>query len=334
MSNSNETGKMKSTDMYLKNIKATLDANSIKKKKLPLIQQLNESNSKQLSLPWFDDVGLQSSSLVKGSLFSACSRGKRELRENVAIPMQGNLIARVTGAELRQDEATILAKLIDLTKNQPLTERFYFYPGVLLSQLNWSTSSSNYAKLYNSLSLMRGTVITIAKIIDNQQLVHLQAKTLLAELDAKISIPNSGRNRDQWSIQLEPTLAELYQRNNVTLFDWDIRYKITKTKSDVALWLFSYLTEFDEPKPIPLSFLRTISGLGNMSTGAANQAFKRGCEILISCGFLEKYILKDGLLLVKRLKPQRKIGNKSSTPNHPNVNKTPSTDDFNEEFKE
>lgn len=313
----------------LQNIKNTAEKKREENKKLPLKQQLQRAN--QLPLPWFDDVGLQSSTFVRGSVFSArSSKIPRALRNNEPTPLAGNLVAIVTGAELRQDDATILAKFIDLTKDIPLGETYQFYPGALLADLGWSSSKNGYAKLYESLSFMRSTQITIIEETEDGKKYLLEPKSILRHLKAERSKDKSERKRDLWAIQLEPGLADLYQRENVNLFAWEMRKRISDTRSDLALWLFSYLNEFAEPRPMPVAYLANLSGLSDMEPRAITQAFKRACDQLQTCEYLESHNIKNGILAVRKKNSAKRISEKS----HADDKKKPPADDggFSEEL--
>lgn len=291
------TGSAKDIAKHLESIKQRGIMHAKAHQARPLVEQLRSST--QLDLPWFDDAGLQSSPLVSCSLFTARSgRVKRVYRKDDVIEMPKPYMATIRGEELRQDEASILACLVNLTKNQSLNDEYGFKPGYLLAKLNWSDGKKSYAHLFDSLTRLRGTLVTVINTEEGSDPPLFETKTLLADFSGGL-----GKD-DLWVVRLDEKLSCLYSRDKVTVFDWNMRITISATGSNVALWLFSYLSEFSTPRGMPIEFLLRRSGLDDLSLSAGTQNIKRGCQILVKCEFLKSFSIKNGVLFVS-LMPSR-----------------------------
>ena len=222
---------------------------------------------------------------IRSGLFSVRNTENRLSLQKMSIASLSNYQITYTGQELQQDDLSVWISLINLVRNQPISEYVLFSGYSLIKDLGWRMHSESYARARESITRLCGTGIEIGT--NNNETTYtgsLIQEYRLNKQDAKGAV--------RWMIRFEPRVSALFSEDTTTLLDWEMRQKIG-TRATVAQWLHSFYSSHSESIPLTVAKLYELCRSGD-SLSSFRRNMKNALNRLVDIGFLADFsIVKD-----------------------------------------
>jgi hypothetical protein len=261
---------------------------------------------KQLKL-WHEDMRGISKRLSASALFAV--RDKRMPRERhtdrVVASLQ-NVSMKYSGVELDQDDHLVFMQLVHFARKEPLGVTVRITGRAALKELGWDTSKESYDRLRDSYKrLLEGTVYIDVDMVGQKGRKKLYGAHLLNAVTADELMADTPQA--EWTIKLNPDLANLLTGDEMTMIEWVRHYKL----SPLARWLNSFYSTHESPLPYKAATLGSLCG----STQADERGFrfrlKKALEELKAGQFISEYTIgpkPSYLVSVKRLPVRAALG--------------------------
>lgn len=222
----------------------------------PLVQSINNLQSRrrqqeeiallqQLELPlWLDHQRGVPNGLLRSALFGAVARGQQAYmqRERIAS-LEGTEII-YTGLRLSQDHLSVWECLVHIAKAQQLGDKCVVSTYQVLKLLGKKDTGGNRQVLYKRLAELQATAIEV------QQGRYTYTGSLVSE-----AYRDDGAGRIV--ISLHPRIVALYQSDQFTKVNWDIRQTL---KRPLAKWLHGFYATHRNPLPMKVATLHRLCG--------------------------------------------------------------------------
>ena len=281
-------------NVALEKIKARSQAAGIRQ------QSAIEARVLQSVLPFWDDENRGvPNPFIRSGLFSVKNTDKRENIKKMRIASLSNYEIAYTGEDLQQDDLSVWMSLINLARNQPMSDSVLFTGYGLIKDLGWRMHSDTYKRIKESIERLKVTSIEIST--KNQKDGY--AGSLIREY-AWTAEDEKGNAR--WMVRFEPRVSSLFMEDTTTLLEWDTRKKIG-TRATVAMWLHSFYSSHREPIPLSVIKLhelcRSVDALSSFRRNIKNALTR-----LVDVGFLAKFHIENDIVHVhKKLRPKLTI---------------------------
>lgn len=173
-------------------------------------------------------------------LFAACSYS-RERSDCVELELQvnGKACATYVGPELRQDDALLLAALVNLTQDYRVGSQVGFAAEGLCDALWGHYNGPNRARLAQGIDRLT------------------RAKVRYPDLSFALVAEFSAEARGPWRIRLDPALLTLYGRARLTRLALPSRRQL---RQGLTTWLYGYVLSQRTLIPTGIERLRQLCG--------------------------------------------------------------------------
>lgn len=256
-----------------------------------------DSRILQTTFPFWDDSNRGvPNPFIRSGLFSVRTTAERKFIENMEVPSLSNYNISYTGQDLQQDDLSVWLSLINMARDQPMSEAVYFTGYQLVKDLGWRMHSESYKRAQESIKRLKVTGLEIASADKDSA----YSGSLIREYSwtAKDSDGNA-----KWMVSFEPRLSVLFLEDTTTLFEWETRKKIG-TRATVAQWLHSFYASHREPTPLPISKLYVLSRSEDKLPGF-KRTLKNALQKLVEVGFLKSFAIENDVVYVeKRMRPK------------------------------
>lgn len=184
----------------------------------------------QTALPFIsDDLRPVPSSFVRSGLFSVKTGAKRQYLNGAPVTSLSNFNIEYRGEELQQDDLSVWMALINMAKDQGLSQRVLFSGYSIIKDLAWSMHSTSYQRVKESIERMKVTGI---KIVSKDKKAAYSG-SLIREFAWDAEDPaNPGKTR--WMVTFEPGVAALFTEDATSTLHWEVR-KLIGTRASIAL---------------------------------------------------------------------------------------------------
>lgn len=247
--------------------------------------------SKPKFLPeWPEVQRAMPNEILRSALFNCRNRNipRMSMKEaEIAVIGDGQVFYR--GEELRQDDELVWMHLMHLIKKTALGECVEFTPYSFIKALGWPIKGQNYDRLRTCLSRMQATALRI-------QSRRLQSFVSISLIEKFISRNDRNENLSQWQVWIGKEMQLLFDDEFLTRVSWEMRRSLP---DGIASKLFGYWASHRNPYPVKIETLLKLCGT-NMQTKHFKTEMKKALDTLKVAGFLEKWELKDELVVVTR----------------------------------
>lgn len=261
-----------------------------------------ESRVLQAVLPfWDDDSRGVPNPFIRSGLFGVGTNVTREYIPSLPIASLSNYVVTYTGADLGQDDLSVWMSLINLARNQPMTDSIFFTGYKIIKDLGWRMHSDTYKRVQESIQRLKVTGLEISGA--NQD--HGYSGSLIREYGwaAKDASGNA-----KWMVKFEPRISILFMEDTTTLLAWKTRKKIG-SRAVLAQWLHSFYSSHREPLPMRVEKLFELCRSGD-SLSSYRRNIKNAFTKLVDVGFLSSFqIVGDTIHVQKLVRPKLVISN-------------------------
>ena len=248
-----------------------------------------ERLASQLPL-WHEKVRGLPNPMARSALFTVGNKTEPRLyyKSHKTIQTISGYVITYRGEELRQDDEDVYLQLVHLARNHPLGERVEFAAYGLLKELNWAKSSEGYERLRATLDRLQGTSLRIASQNPGEggyQGALIRKFAWKDDGDAPLT---------KWVVYLEPEIVKLFSPNGYTQVFWEQRLRL---KSSVAKYLHGYYASHEQPYPMKVATLQTLSGSRAARLTDFRKALRKALDLLVAERFLDGWSIDDGDLV-------------------------------------
>ena len=252
----------------------------------------------QTILPmWDDDNRGVPNPLIRSGLFSVKNTEKREYLPKLHIASLSNYDVSYTGQDLQQDDLTVWMSLINLARNQPMSDSVLFTGYQLIKDMGWRMHSDSYRRAKQSIERLKVTGIEIST--NNSDSAY--SGSLIREYAWTAS---DLKGNARWMVRFEPTVSMLFMEDTTTLLEWETRKSIG-TRATLALFLHSFYSSHRDPIPFKVEKLYELCRSGD-SLSSFRRNIKNALNKLVDVGFLTMFTIKEDTVHVQK-KPRPKL---------------------------
>lgn len=264
-----------------------------------LLRQRSEIEAKvmQSVLPlWDDEKRGVPNPFIRSGLFSVKNTETRIFMQKMPIASLSNYKVTYTGQELQQDDLSVWMSLINLARNQPMSDSILFTGYSLVKDLGWRMHSESYRRAKESIERLKVTGIEIST--NNNETAY--SGSLIREY-AWTAQDTKGNAR--WMVRFESRVSTLFMEDTTTLLEWETRKKIG-TRATVAQWLHSFYSSHRDPIPLTVEKLYELCRSGD-SLSSFRRNIKNALNKLVDVDFLANFsIINDAVHVQKKLRPK------------------------------
>ena len=264
-----------------------------------LLRQRSEIEARVLQavLPMWDDENRGvPNPFIRSGLFSVKTTTNREFMQKMPIASLSNYEVTYTGQDLQQDDLSVWMSLINLARNQPMSDSILFTGYALIKDLGWRMHSESYKRAQDSIERLKVTGIEIST--NNKETAY--SGSLIREY-AWTAKDVKGNAR--WMVRFEPRVSTLFMEDTTTLLEWETRKRIG-TRATVAQWLHSFYSSHREPIPLKVEKLYELCRSGD-SLSSFRRNIKNALNKLVDVEFLTTFsIVNDTVRVQKKLRPK------------------------------
>jgi len=251
-----------------------------------------EARVMQESFPWWDDEhrGVPNP-FIRSGLFSVRTTTKREYLPNLHVSSLSNYEINYTGQELQQDDLSVWLSLINLARDNKMSDKVRFTGYQLVTDLGWRMHSESYTRAKESIARLKVTGINITSKDSSEG----YSGSLIREY-AWADADDNGKTK--WMVRFEPRVSVLFMDDTTTMLEWETRNRIGP-RAAVAMWLHAFYSSHREPIPLAVSKLHELSQSGApLSTFRRN--LKTALDKLVDVGFLEDFKIVNDTVYLKK----------------------------------
>lgn len=243
---------------------------------------------------WDDENRGVPNPFIRSGLFSVKNTEKREFLQGLKIASSSLYDISYTGNELQQDDLSVWISLINLARNQPMSDQVLFSGYQLIKDLGWRMHSDSYRRAQESIQRLKVTGLEITSKNKEQGYSGSLIRDFgWAEMDEK--------GNARWMVRFESRISTLFLDDTTTLMEWETRKKIG-TRATLAQWLHSFYSSHKEPIPIGIAKLHEMCRSGD-TLSSFRRNIKNALEKLVTVEFLAGYTIQnDNVHVQKRVR--------------------------------
>lgn len=233
---------------------------------------------------------------IRSGLFSVKNSEARQYLQEAPIQSLSNYQVLYSGQELQQDDLSVWLALINLSRNNPMSDMVLFTGYQLIKDIGWRMHSDSYKRVRDSIQRLKVTGI---EILSGEKLQGYSG-SLIRDYGWE-NLDDKGNSK--WMVRFEPRLALLFQEDSTTLLEWEMRKKIG-SRATLALWLHSFYTSHRDPIPYKIEKLHQLCRSGD-TLSSFRRNIKNALAKLVDIEFLNSFdVINEFVQVQKRMKPK------------------------------
>lgn len=227
-----------------------------------------ESNVVQLPM-WPEAVRGVPNAALRSALFGAIKKGPRPYLERQEIHAQDGISIRYTGGRLDQGDLDVWETVLHLARVQALGNECRVTAYQLLKSLGKTDTGKNRVTLDKRLSRMKAT--------------GLDVKVGRYSYEGSL-IDEVYRDEDtrEYVIRLNPKLSTLFQADQFTQVDWEVRHALDG--KPLAQWLHGFYASHAQPFPVKVETLYKLCGSETVRMAHFRQDLRKAMDAVEIAG--------------------------------------------------
>jgi len=249
-----------------------------------------EGLSYPIKLPhWSESKCALPNGMLRSALFGAIRKGRRRFFRRELIASIDGIQIKYTGESLDQGDLDVYEAVLHHMRSENIGELHYVTGYSLLKIMGKTMTGKNREILHTRL----------IRLCANALELHQGDYTYIGSLIYDVY---KSRKTKEWAIVLNPNLWFLFEKNQFTLTDWNIRRKLSG--QPLAQWLYSFYATHAEPFSIKIETLRELCGSETELLKHFKEKLRKALDAVVKA-FKEaeqdfSYEIKDGLVYVKK----------------------------------
>jgi hypothetical protein len=237
--------------------------------------------------------------LIRTGLFNVRRSEPRAQLSNELIATYSNTMMLYSGEELRIKDEDVLMQIFHFQQRFMLGIAWEANGRDFLKSMHWTDGQRGYNELYDSLLRLSKGHLTLMRRNEKGEAESfvLEAGALLSEL----KVEHGGRaGPSRITISVNPKTEMLWKSMGYTLVNWEQRLTLN---GSLSRYLHRYYSSHQEPYPLKVATLRTLTGSTASTKGKFVQLLKDALQSLVDIDFLAAYwIDKADLVHVNRVR--------------------------------
>ena len=226
--------------------------------------QADEARGKTLPL-WPEMLRGVPNVALRSALFGAIKKGVRAYLERQQIHAQDGITVRYTGTRLDQGDLDVWETVLHLARVQDLSDECRVTAYHLLKMLGKTDTGGNREVLDKRLARLKATALD----------VKVGRYSYMGSLIDEVYKDEESR---EYIIRLNPKLRVLFEADQFTLVDWNVRHALDG--KPLAQWLHGYYASHAKPYPVNVATLLKLSGSENEDASSGRQKLRKALEAL------------------------------------------------------
>jgi hypothetical protein len=253
---------MKSLDEKLEEFK-TWAAN--KSSQLPTLERQQEpAKPAQVQLPiWPEAVRAVPNGFLRSALFGAIAKGRRRYIDGEQIAAIDGIEISYTGQRLDQGDLDVWQSVLHAVRVQALGSRCRVTSYALLKLMGKTDTGKNRATLHKRIERLRATALTIRQ-------------GRYSYIGGLIAWAAKDEQTQEWVIELDPRLRQMFAADQFTLLDWSVRHELDGRQ--LAQWLHGFYASHAKPLPMRMETLLKLAGSENDTPRSAQQKLRHALD--------------------------------------------------------
>jgi len=260
----------------------------------------NEINAKEvarvmqipypITLPEYpEDMRALPNGMLRSALFGAIGKGRRRAVEREPINAINGVEIIYTGWRLDQSDLDVYESVLHALRFDAMGERCRITTYSLLKIMGKKDTGGNRKVLYSSLARLRANAVEITQ----GRYTYMGGL-----LDGVLK----DKKTKELIITLNPTLRLLYEPDQFTLVDWEVR-KLLNSKS-LAQWLHVFYSSHAKPYPIRIETLHELCGSEMKEIRFFKVELRKALDAVVeafkAAGQIFSYEIKNNTVYVKK----------------------------------
>jgi len=227
--------------------------------------------------------------MLRSALFGAIGKGRRRALEREPINAINGVKIIYTGWRLNQSDLDVYEAVLHALRFDAMGERCRITAYKLLKIMGKKDTGDNRKILHACLARLCANAVELKQ----GRYTYMGGLLDWAAKDEKTK---------EWVIALNPTLRLLYEPDQFTWIDWEIR-KLLNSQS-LAQWLHAFYSTHAEPHPMRIETLLELAGTENKNSYSAKQKLIKALDAVVEAfkavGQKFSYEIHDNLVHVKK----------------------------------
>jgi len=227
--------------------------------------------------------------MLRSALFSAIRKGRRKFLNEVELAAINGVQVIYKGEQLDQSDLDVYESVLHALRTQEMGERYKITAYSLFKIMGKKNTGGNRKVLLSSLLRLKANAVVLK-----------QGKyTYIGSL---LDWALKNEDTKEWIIELNPTIRVLYEPDQFTLIDWEVRKALNG--QPLAQWLHGYYASHAEPHPIRIETLRKLCGSETEQLFHFKEKLRKALDAVVEAfkkvGQDFKYVIHNGFVYVKK----------------------------------
>ena len=239
---------------------------------------------------WGETARGMPNGFLRSALFGAIAKGRRRFFNREQIASIDGVEIFYTGERLDQGDLDVYESVLHLLREYDMGRECRVTSYELLKLMGQTDCGKNRITLQIRMERLRANAVRMKQ----------GDRTFIGGLID--SAYKDKRNNQEWVIILNPMLRELYEDNQFTKVDWEVRHALKR--SQLAQWLHGFYATHAHPYAIKVETFYRLCGSENKRISNFKIELKNSLDTLAkayeSQGQLFRYKIENGLVHVEK----------------------------------
>lgn len=238
---------------------------------------------------WPEPVRAVPNGFLRSALFGAIAKGRRRYMDAERIASLEGLTIFYTGQRLDQGDLDVWESVLHLARLQGLGEECRVTAYALLKMLGKTDTGKNRAVLEARLTRLNANALKITQ-------------GRYSYFGSLIQEAFKDEKTQEWVIVINPNIRPLFESDQFTQLDWEIRKALDG--KPLAQWLHGFYASHKKPYPMKIETLLQLSGSENITARSNRQKVRKSLHAVAAAASEQgqpfAYEITDGLVRVEK----------------------------------
>lgn len=262
-----------------------------------LLPQAQEPQPPPMLPSWPEAVRALPNAVLRTALFGAVAKGARRWIIEEQIAAMDGVEVSYSGQRLDQGDLDVWSTVLHVARRQALGTQCRATSYGLLKLMGKSDCGKNRATLE----------ARVVRLVANAVKIRQGRYKYIGQLIAGAS---KDEITQEWVIELNPKLAQLFDADQFTQVEWAIRRALAR--QPMAQWLHAFYSSHAQPYPMREETLLKLSGSTDANLFSGRQTLRKALDAVVEAcaahGEAWAYEISDGLVRIEKRAsgPQRR----------------------------
>ncbi len=212
---------------------------------------------------WPDAVRAVPNCFLRSALFGAIAKGRRRKLEDELVAAVDGIELIFRGAQLDQVDLDLWETVLHAVRMQDLGSECRLTSYALLKTMGKTDTGKNRKTLEAGIVRLVGCAVTLRQ-------------GRYKYIGSLISGAATDTVTGQWVISIDPKMRPLFETDQFTQIDWEMRRKLRGQQ--LAQWLHGFYSSHAKPYPVKVATLLQLAGCSDKSRSSALQTLRKALD--------------------------------------------------------